>query len=96
MTVLEDLPCAEAVVVTGDLPLAWAGWLTVVATVVFAGVVVGGRWAGVLVMATRRPSGFVPYCTGWNNLKRPETHMRTFLQLTQGNRNKSNSSSSLG
>ena len=69
-------------VVTGDLPLAWAGWLTVVATVVFAGVVVVGRGAAVLVMATRRPSGFVPYCTGWNNLKRVETHMRTIPPLT--------------
>lgn len=57
-------------VVTGGLPLVWADWLVVETEVLVAGELVGGRWPTVLVMAARRPSGFVPYCTGWNNLKK--------------------------
>ena len=53
-------------VVMGGLPLLCADWLVVEAEVV-AGEV-RGRWPVALVMAARRPSGFVPYCTGWNNL----------------------------
>lgn len=57
-------------VVTGDLPLVWADWLVVETEVLVAGELVGGRGPAVVVMAPRRPSGFVPYCTGWNNLIR--------------------------
>ena len=56
-------------VVTGDLPLAKAVWLVVETEVLVTGELVGGRWPAALVMAARRPSGFVPYCTGWNNLQ---------------------------
>lgn len=68
-----DLPWDVAVVVavvTGDLPLVWADWLVVETEVLVAGELVGARGPAALVMAPRRPSGFVPYCTGWNNLIR--------------------------
>ena len=55
-------------VLTGDLPLGRPDWLLVEVGVLIVGELVGGRWPTVLVMAARRPSGFVPYCTGWNNL----------------------------
>lgn len=61
--------------VTGDLPLVWADWLAVETEVLVAGELVGGRWPGALVMAARRPSGFVPYCTGWNNLNQKKMIM---------------------
>lgn len=67
------LPWEVAVVVavvTGDLPLVWAAWLVVETDMLVVGELVGGRWPAALVMAARRPSGFVPYCTGWNNLMR--------------------------
>lgn len=57
-------------VLTGDLPLGRADWLLVEVEVLVVGELVGGRWPTVLVMAARRPSGFVPYCTGWNNLNK--------------------------
>lgn len=55
--------------VLGDFPLACADWL-LVGTVVLAeeGELVGGRGPGALVIVANLPSGFVPYCTGWNNL----------------------------
>lgn len=59
---------AAVAVVTGDLPQVWADWLVIEAAVLLAEELVGGRPLGALVIATRRPSGFVPYCTGWNNL----------------------------
>lgn len=66
------LPWEDAVVVAtvlGDFPLAWADWL-VVETVVLVddGELVKGRWPAALVIVASLPSGFVPYCTGWNNL----------------------------
>lgn len=68
------LPWEEAVVVAtvmGDLPLAWADWLVVETEVlVEEGELVGGRCPAALVIVASRPSGFVPYCTGWNNLIR--------------------------
>jgi len=61
------------VVVRGDLPLGCVLGAAVTGLVVVVGAVVTAvaRGAGVvlLVMGTRRPSGLVPYCTGWNNLK---------------------------
>lgn len=53
----------------GDFPLARADWL-VVETVVLVeeGELVGGRGPAALVIVASLPSGFVPYCTGWNNL----------------------------
>lgn len=65
-------------VVTGDLPLAWADWLVVETEVLVAGELVRGRWPAALGMAARRPSGFVPYCTGWNNLIRKKLNDRCF------------------
>lgn len=57
----------------GDLPLAWADWLVVETEVlVEVGELVGGRCPAALVIVASRPSGFVPYCTGWNNLIREE------------------------
>lgn len=59
---------AVVALVTGALPLACAAWLGVEADVLVVGELVGGRWAGAVVMAANRPSGLVPYWTGWNNL----------------------------
>lgn len=59
-----------AAVVTGDLPLVWPDWLVVEGTVLVGGELVGGRWPTTFAKAAKRPSGLVPYCTGWNNLKR--------------------------
>lgn len=66
-------------VVTGDLPLVWADWLVVEAETLAVGELVGGRWPAALVMAARRPSGFVPYCTGWNNLIREKKNDKIML-----------------
>lgn len=37
--------------------------------VVVEGQLAGGPWPTMLAIAARRPSGFVPYCTGWSNLQ---------------------------
>lgn len=68
-------------VVTGDLPLLWADWLVLEAEVLVAGEL-GGCWPGALVMAARRPSGFVPYCTGWNNLIRGKSKSSRFVKIS--------------
>lgn len=68
----------EVAVVTGDFPRLWADWLVVDTEVLVAAELTGGFWpAPPLVMVASRPSGFVPYCTGWNNLVR-EKQMNTF------------------
>lgn len=72
------IPWEVAVVVamvTGDLPLVWADWLVVETELLVEGELVWGRWPAALVIAARRPSGFVPYCTGWNNLIRKNNHV---------------------
>lgn len=66
------LPGAVAAVdevVTRDLPLVWPAWL-MDGEVPVAGELIGGRWPAAFAKAAKRPSGFVPYCTGWNNLIR--------------------------
>lgn len=62
------LPWEEAVVVATGLPRVCPERLVVDAEVVVVGQVAGVPWLAVLVIAARRPSGFVPYCTGWSNL----------------------------
>ena len=63
-----ELLVVVVVVVTGDLPLVWAGWVDAAGAVVVGAAGGGGGAGEALVMTTRRPSGLVPYCTGWNNL----------------------------
>lgn len=44
----------------------------------------GGLWPTMLVIAARRPSGFVPYCTGWSNLygqKKIGNNYNNFMSL---------------
>ena len=80
------LPCVEVAVVSGDLPLGCA--VVVVTAVVVAGAVVLAvvRWAWVvLVRAIRRPSGLVPYCTGWNNLRRHNVELKWTDQAKASN-----------
>lgn len=57
----------------GDFPLAWVDWLLVQTVVLVEdGELVGARGPAALVMVASLPSGFVPYCTGWNNLMHRE------------------------
>lgn len=66
------------------LPRAWPERLLVAAEVVVEGQVAGGLGPTAPVMAARRPSGLVPYCTGWSSLWRQKGighHYNNFMSL---------------
>lgn len=68
----------------GDFPLARADWLAVETVVlVEEGELVGGRGPAALVIVASLPSGFVPYCTGWNNLIAEGRKMLSNVQTLQ-------------